>query len=329
MKSKILITGLGTGGAERFLEKILPLNDVEVISITNLDSIGKLLEKKGVKVTYLNKGKVNIFKTCFKLFKELKKTDHLMTFLIHADLLGRFIGRVAGVRKITCNIRNDYSKISKLWILDKMTRFLVSDYIVNSPSLSSYMKKIRVKKYKVIPNGVDIKALEKERINKLNYEGKIITCVARLEKQKDHKTLIEAMKYLKGYTLLLIGEGKEKENLEKLAEGLNVKFLGNRKDVASILKQSDVFVLPSLTEGMSNALLEAMALSLPCVVSNIEQNKVVIKNNINGLTFKVGDEKDLAEKIKLVKKDHGKKAKETIIKDYDIKNIRKVYEGLL
>ena len=194
------------------------------------------------------------------------------------------------------------------------------------------MKKIRVKKYKVIPNGVDIQELEKARVLE-GFEGKIITCVARLEAQKNYETLIKAMNHLKGCTLLIVGEGSKRKELENLVEeeGLTekVKFLGNRSDVPSILKRTDVFVLPSKTEGMSNALLEAMALAKPCVVSNIPQNTALIKNDENGLTFKTTDYKDLAKKISQAKKSHGLKAKQTIKKEYDINKIRKQYREII
>src|SRR5690606_11431810 len=107
-----------------------------------------------------------------------------------------------------------------------------------------------------------------------------------------------------------------KSNLIKKVKELGIEnkiyILGSRNDVAPILKESDVFALPSKTEGMSNALLEAMALGKPCIISNIEQNTALIKNKVNGLVF--SNEKELVEvlndlKSKKTREKYGKENK--------------------
>ncbi len=337
MKTTILITGLGVGGAEKFLSKLLPIKNVDVVSITGLNDVGRELEKKGVQVTYLNEGlDVKLFRTIFRLRKHLKKNNisQLMTFLIHADLLGRLVAKLVGIRVI-CNIRNDYSKISRLYLLDKFSRFFVSKYVVNNVGLKSYMDKIGVKKYVVISNAVSLESLlksAKQGFKKsVGVSKKVITCVARLEPQKDHKTLIKAMAHLPDAELVLVGEGSLRKELEFLASELNVgvHFLGKRDDVSSILLESDVFVLPSTTEGMSNALLEAMSFGLPCVVSNIPQNTSLIRHEENGLVFEAQNSKDLAKKISQAKKSHGKLAAKTVKENYDIEVIKKKYLEIL
>jgi glycosyltransferase involved in cell wall biosynthesis len=86
--------------------------------------------------------------------------------------------------------------------------------------------------------------------------------------------------------LLIVGEGKERKALQALAATLpgkeQIQFLGKRHDVPELLSQSDIFVLPTLLEGLSNAILEAMAAGLPCVVSDIPENRQIIdgKNGI-------------------------------------------------
>ena len=77
--------------------------------------------------------------------------------------------------------------------------------------------------------------------------------------------------------MLLVGQGPERSRLEALANeqgvGRSVTFLGAVADVADVLRAADVFVLPSVAEGMSNSLLEAMATALPCVASDIGGNQ--------------------------------------------------------
>jgi glycosyltransferase involved in cell wall biosynthesis len=77
----------------------------------------------------------------------------------------------------------------------------------------------------------------------------------------------------------------------------NVRFVGRVSDVESVMHAADVFVLPSLAEGMPNVLLEAMASALPCIASDIPGVREVITNNADGCLFAPGDVKQLADKL--------------------------------
>ena len=85
---------------------------------------------------------------------------------------------------------------------------------------------------------------------------------------------------------ILCGQGKEQIALECQAKRLNlhenIHFLGYREDVVELYKISDCFIMPSKREGLSRALMEAMASGLPCVVSNIRGNVDLVKNGYNG-----------------------------------------------
>ena len=116
-------------------------------------------------------------------------------------------------------------------------------------------------------------------VRKSSYEIKdefaTIVSVGRLEGEKGHACLIEAIQMIKSrcrVKLRLIGDGGRREELRSFAEKscLDVEFLGaitNREKLFSIVASSDLFVIPSYTEGMPRALLEAMAIGLPCVGS--------------------------------------------------------------
>ena len=222
-KTLFLITGLGYGGAERFLLKLLPRLDTSkfvVVSITGLNDIGSKLESQGVFVVYLNSGKsFKFFRSVFGLRRVIYefKPAVMMTFLIHADLFGRFFGRLFGVKKIICNVRNDYSKVSSLWWLDRLSRFLVSSYVINSVSLKSYMRCIKVSRYKVLSNGIDLSEVDSVSGLDLGISGKKIVSVARLMSQKDHATLIRALVDLPSYSLILVGDGPLKSELRDLS----------------------------------------------------------------------------------------------------------------
>ncbi|MFW6285739.1 MAG: glycosyltransferase [Nanoarchaeota archaeon] len=363
-KKKIMffITGLGRGGAEVMLFKILPLlknkYDIVLVSLLGKSEVGKEISKKGINVIYLNSKGFNLFKSIFNFRRVIKqfKPDLLFTFLIHADVFGRVFGKMFGVKKVYCSIRNDYSKVTKFYLFDRFSRFLVDKYVPNSYSLYDYLEnKVKVdrKKIIVIPNAIDLNDIYSQ-INssfdlrkkfKINKNRSILVSIGRFKKQKDYPTLIRAINILKNkfrlkVSLILIGYGDEEKNLKSLVNelGLNdeVYFPGNcYDDRFSIVKQSDVFVLPSLTEGMSNAILEAMSLKKAIIVSNIEQNKVLIKNNENGLTFRVGNSDDLAKKIerlirdgKLIK-DLGKKAYNDINEKYELEGVIKQFEKVI
>ena len=102
----------------------------------------------------------------------------------------------------------------------------------------------------------------------------------------------------------------------------------------SILDKSDVFVLPSLKEGMSNALLEAMALKKCCIVSDIPQNKALISDK-TGMVFKTGSAESLARKMKAAFSSHklradlGKRASDVVKRRFSMESTLKSYEEVL
>jgi glycosyltransferase involved in cell wall biosynthesis len=105
-------------------------------------------------------------------------------------------------------------------------------------------------------------------------------------------------------TCYIIGEGKERNYLENLAGSLNIldnniKFLGKipHYDVARFLKLSDIYVSTSLSDGVSNSLLEAMSCGLPVIVSAIKANRGWVTESINGFLFPIRDYHALAAKI--------------------------------
>ena len=144
----------------------------------------------------------------------------------------------------------------------------------------------------------------------LPEESFVVGTVGRLVSIKDHQTLMKAAALLLGsgidVRVLLVGSGPEREKLQSLAtdalEG-RVSFAGDSKRVLGMLNAMDVFVLPSLNEGMSNTLLEAMACGLPVLATNVGGNPEIIENNINGCLFAPGDIERLANKLKLLARD--------------------------
>jgi glycosyltransferase involved in cell wall biosynthesis len=354
MKILHLITGLGTGGTEKHLLKILPLmsNTTNIVcSLIDKNEIGKKLEEKGIKVYYLLG---NVFKKIIKFKNIIKneKPDILCTYLIHSDLFGRLFGRLFGIKKIICNIRVVHNKgyfneVGRLLIfLERLTSILNTMYITNSNTTKQSLK-INKNKIKVIYNGIDLQTitninvnkLEKRKLLELEKDDFVIVCVGRLHEQKGQQYLIEAinMLYNKKYHIkcLFLGEGSKRQEYEdkisKLKLNDKIKLLGNRVDAIEILKISDVFVLPTNYEGMSNAIIEAMACKIPIITTNIPENKELIIDSINGILVNNCNSEEIfkaIEKIMLNKKIGIELSKNAFndINKYDINICSKKFE---
>jgi glycosyltransferase involved in cell wall biosynthesis len=130
-----------------------------------------------------------------------------------------------------------------------------------------------------------------------------VGCVGNFFPVKGHATALEAMQELaarrENWRLLLIGEGPERSKLEKFvaerpAWNHRVSFLGTSDRIPELMNAMDVYVLPSVAEGISNSLLEAMASALPVIAANTGGNPEVVVDGDSGLLFPVGDARALA-----------------------------------
>ncbi len=148
-------------------------------------------------------------------------------------------------------------------------------------------------------NAVDINKF-KEITPKTKKETPTVIFVGRLAKQKNLTLLLDAKKQSKiDYKLLIVGDGPLKDNLENKVKNekiSDIKFLGHRDDIEKILPQSDLFVLPSHFEGLSIALIEALACGLPVIGSDIKGMRQIITPDV-GLLFQPNDPLSLAHTI--------------------------------
>lgn len=323
-KPKILhlITGLEIGGAEVMLAQVLPkLTNFEhvVCSLTTKGPIGQKIEENGIKVYELIGGKKLSLSAISEFGNIIKKEepDIISTRLIHADIFGRVFGHFYGIQTVICGLESvlEDKKYNKFFILERLTTFLVTKYFAVSNAVKNkYTNKAKIKppRIEVVYNGIDLEKFndlpDKEAAKKtLGYTGSdiLIGYVAKLRAERNHSSLITAfsllVKKFPGTRLVIAGDGPEKENLIKLSKDLHVServdFLGNRNDVPLILKSLDVFVSPSAYEGMSIAILEAMASGLPIVASDIEPNRELIENNVDGYLVDPFNPSAIAERI--------------------------------
>lgn len=169
-------------------------------------------------------------------------------------------------------------------------------------------------KIKVIYNGVDVEALDvkkEEARVKIGISGNIILSVGRLVPWKGFKMLIKIMPELLKFNpflrLVIVGDGPEKENLNKIVNNLRLKnkvYLVGRKtkaDTQEFLAASDVFVLNTFYEGFSHQLIEVMASGVPLITTSVCGNPEIVEQGENGFMVKFNDERNLVEAIKTIR----------------------------
>ncbi len=181
-------------------------------------------------------------------------------------------------------------------------------FVATNPTIVQELIAVGVPTEKIVrlPNGVETDSIATKSGYALNDPIRLIF-VGRLHEQKGLDVLLMAFQQLLkqcptlNMRLQLLGEGPLRSNLTRLSEELGiarqVDFVGQTQGVLEHLQQADVFVLPSRAEGISNALLEAMACGVPVVVSNIPGNVDVVEHERNGLLFTVDDPSSLAKAV--------------------------------
>ncbi len=217
---------------------------------------------------------------------------------------------------------------------------------INREDYQRAKRKFYAKRVTLIPGvGIDVERIQSLSIDKekkreelgISLNKIIILSVGELTKNKNHALLIHSIAEMRKEEIccLICGKGEEEQYLKKLAVNLGVEkqivFLGFRKDIDSIYPIADIFVFPSLREGMPVALMEAMASGLPVVCSNIRGNRELIQNRKGGILIKGHDLKAYSLAIKDLVKDANQRAKmgrynQRKIKDFEYSRVTKIME---
>ena len=219
-------------------------------------------------------------------------------------------------------------------------------HIVSANSLGAFdsmRNYVDSSKFIYIPNPVLEPAKQSLKKLRQTKSGKAILTIGRLHPQKGQDVLLRAFAAsglsLEGWHLYIAGTGELDKFLDELSKSLqlenSVTFLGHVKDPFEYYGIADIFVLPSLYEGMPNVLLEAMSCSLPIITTKASSGIVdLIDHNENGLLVKTGDENELRNAILLLAENRtiryklGKKARETILQ-YNLPTIMLKWDELI
>ncbi len=179
------------------------------------------------------------------------------------------------------------------------------------PQPAGVLKRLGIaKKSMVIPTGIDPKTYGRvagsgERIDKV-----VVTYLGRLESVKGVDDFIAAALAVKkdfpNVDFQVVGWYKDRHPLV-LAHDREIRFTGLRHDVPAVLGATDIFVLPSYSEGLSNALMEAMSSGCACIASDVGGNASLIQNGVSGFLFPAGDRAALAAHIRRLLEDPSKR----------------------
>ena len=240
-----------------------------------------------------------------KLFALNKRShfDYVITFHTNPFLMALLGKRFCGYKIIHSERDNPYNRdtiASKV----KMWLYRYADIVVfQTRGAQQFFDNKTIKKSVIIPNPITIPSLQ------WSYSGNCtIASVGRLDmRYKRQDVLLDAFKkllsYFPDYKLVLYGDGCDRHNLEIYAKSLgiesNVIFKGKVSNVMAQLVEDDLFVLSSDSEGMPNALMEAMALGMPVVSTDCEPGgaRALIDDGVNGLLVERSSVDDLASAI--------------------------------
>ena len=348
---------MNTGGAETFLMKIYRQLDKRYYQMDFCVSSKKEcfydqeITSMGGKIFHITKKSVNPFKNFYDIIKTVKKgkyksviriSQHSMSSL---DLLAAKMG---GARKLVFRSSNSNSCgsiINRFFHKIFMPCAIIIPNVKIAPSdyAAEHMfgkKQQKNGKIKIIKNGLPISEFKfnpKQRTNirrELGIEDKfVIGHVGRMTEQKNHQFLLEVFReYLKtnkDATLLLIGDGEKRKQIEDSVASNNIAdkviFLGVKKNISELYNAMDCFVFPSLFEGMPNTVIEAQTNGLNCIVSDTITPLLKITPNI--VYCKLSDSPKKWAKV--ISKSNNRSMSPDILykKGYDIKTVTDILIG--
>lgn len=313
-KIAIISHGLSDGGAERvaallannFAKQGENVTFIAVYSSEREYELNHNIKYKYIEVSCKNKI-LRMLKRAKLVNKEIEKIkpDIIISFIINEVI----ITNIKSKYPIIYSLRIDPNIVMKKYINKKLCKFSYKrarNIVFQTPDAMSFFdKKIR-RKGIIIGNPLTPHLpYWKDSIHK-----KRIITACRLTPQKNLKMLIDAFNefYKKhaDYILEIYGKGELKEQLQKYCFDLgiekNVFFPGHSKEIHKIMAESSIFALTSDFEGLSNSMLEALAIGIPTICTDCPPGgaKMYINNNENGFLVKVGDTKDLVEKFNLL-----------------------------
>ena len=311
-----VIDSLRIGGAEvlvcsmapRFLRRGLDC-DVLVLSRSYSD-LETSLQSAGVKL--LDGGAIDLYspRQTRVLASAMRGYDLVHVHLFPAQLWAVLAARVQPVPALVTTEHNTWNARRRWWLrpLDAWMYPRYQQIACNSEataeSLALWCPRVKGQ-LRVVSNGIVLDTFANSEAAELSGfgEGKVRAAfVGRFEAQKDHATLLRALRLTPRVHLLLLGDGPLRPQLEKLSRDLGVSdritFMGVRSDVARVLKACDFYVHATTSDGFGIAACEAMAAGLPVIANDVPGLAQVVQGA--GILVPVGDHESLAREMNRV-----------------------------
>jgi sugar transferase (PEP-CTERM/EpsH1 system associated) len=340
-----------------------------VVSLTDVDpAFAARISRDNVRCIALNKAPghaIRLYPRIIALLRELKPA------IVHTRNLAALEAALpAWIAGVPARLHGEHGRdvgdldgsTVRYQRVRRMFRPFVTRYVAVSPELERYLRErigVPATRIDQIYNGVDTARFApsvggRAPIDACPFQGAgywLVGTVGRLETVKDQTNLARAFVAAidadpaarARLRLVLVGDGKLKKDIESILESGGVRelawFAGERADVAPLLQGLDCFVLPSLAEGVSNTVLEAMACGLPVIATRVGANAELVEQDVTGRMVAAGDSAALAREISAylaapgLARQHGQEGRrrverrfslERMVEDYD-----RVYHALL
>ncbi len=277
-------------------------------------------------------------------------------YLLRGNFFGAVAAKLAGV-PVVISSRRGLHRPTGLpeWFAVSLTNRICRVITGNSPAVIDFtrdVEKPRGVEFVMIPSGIDVSRFEPIPDRSLRDalglgECPVVGTAITFRPRKGFKMLFEALAELRQHVpdvkLLIAGANRFSDEAEALAARLDLSeaiiLLGIRDDMPAVLASLDVFVLPSESEGMSNAILEAMATGLPVVATAVGGNPVVIEDGVSGYIVEYEDYKALADRLNRLLSDPtgasemGSAARRRVVERYSaasmVEQMETLYDRLL
>jgi glycosyltransferase involved in cell wall biosynthesis len=314
---QLLATGSTGGAQESYSGLLLRLDrsryEVRALSLSRGSAVQRL-RRLGLEVEVIDEPDDEAAVRELAAYLRRQEIDLLHAHMYRAEVIGARAALAAGTPVVmatvhSSRVRSPMDIATLAALTPAMDRLIV-------PS-ASIAAKVRAEgrgaaQFSVVPNGVDlakfdlpVTACALRREFGIPGDAPLLGVVARLEPEKGHRYLIEAMPAILGGApeawLVIVGEGSLEAELRAVAAGLpapardRIVFTGRREDVAAITAEIDVAVLPSLREAQGISILEAMARRRPVVASAVGGIPEVLTDGVDGILVPPADPAALAE----------------------------------
>ncbi len=362
-----VIHHLVTGGMENGLVNLinnLPESRLRhaVACIEDFSDFRDRLVRADTEVCALHRSRIGTWRLRRALFQVCRR---LRPAVVHSrgmsGLDALLPARLSGVRRCIhsehgWDVNDLFGTKLKPIVLRRLHAPLIDRYITVSQGFKRYLiDKVHVRPDRImtICNGVDTakfcpvehKPQDVAPRGFIGPESVVVGSVGRLQPVKDQATLIRAVAQLAHSNaaikaklrLVIVGDGPLRDALTRLVDGLDIGgitwFAGDRQDVSRVLRLFDVFVLPSLAEGISNTILEAMATGLPIIASQVGGNTELVQDGLNGRLIPSGDGPRLVQVLAdylnqpALRHDHGTASRRLVIEKFSLKSMLEAYQA--